>query len=49
MEIADPAFTSIYSFLNNLKYAIQGRATIYNNDIVPLGLKINTSGNYSLV
>jgi PQQ-dependent dehydrogenase (s-GDH family) len=48
-EIADPAFTSIYSVLNNLKYAIQGRALPFtNNDIVPLGLKINTSGNYSV-
>ena len=48
-EMADTSFSSIYSFLNNQKYVIQGRALPFSdNDVVPLGLKTLTSGNYIL-
>ncbi len=39
----------LYNFINNEKYVIQGRELPFQDtDIVPLGLKINQAGNYSI-
>lgn len=39
----------LYNFINNEKYVIQGRELPFKDtDIVPLGLKINQAGNYSI-
>lgn len=39
----------IYNLINNQKYVIQGRELPFvDTDIVPLGLKINQSGSYSI-
>lgn len=37
------------SLINNVEYAIQGRAIPFNiNDVVPLGFKVVTSGTYTI-
>jgi PQQ-dependent dehydrogenase (s-GDH family) len=39
----------IYNLINNKKYVIQGRALPFtDSDVVPLGIKINQIGNYSI-
>ncbi|RBA29061.1 choice-of-anchor J domain-containing protein [Flavobacterium tibetense] len=39
----------LYNLVNNEKYVIQGRALPFTDeDVIPLGLKILTSGNYSI-
>lgn len=39
----------IYNLINNQKYVIQGRELPFlDTDIVPLGLKINQNGNYTI-
>lgn len=47
------SFTSneidVYSLLDNRKLVIQGRALPFNtNDVVPIGYRVTTAGNYSL-
>lgn len=40
---------NLYSLINNETFTIQGRQTPFNdNDIVPLGFKVPTTGNYSI-
>lgn len=41
--------TSLFSVLNNNKLVIQGRAWPFaDSDVVPLGVKINEAGNYTI-
>ena len=43
------ASLQIYSMINDEKMSIQGRAVPFlDSDIVPLGIKIGTAGNYSI-
>ena len=47
--IFDDSQTLLYNALNNQKYVIQGRELPFTDtDVVPLGLKINQSGNYTI-
>ncbi|TBX67647.1 T9SS sorting signal type C domain-containing protein [Flavobacterium silvisoli] len=44
-----PMPMSLYSLIGNDKYLIQGRSLPFNpNDIVPLGVKIGTPGQYTI-
>lgn len=44
-----PMPMALYSLIGNDKYIIQGRSLPFNpNDIVPLGLKITTPGQYTI-
>ena len=48
-KVYETSNTMIYSLLNDEEYVIQGRSLPFtDDDIVPLGLKTITSGNYSI-
>lgn len=40
--------TALTSLLNNYEYTIQGRAAFTTSDIVPLHLRINSAGSYTI-
>lgn len=48
-ELLDSTHSLLYSTINENKYVIQGRKLPFNtNDVIPLGIKILTSGTYSI-
>lgn len=47
--VLDDSQPLIYNLINNQKYVIQGRELPFvDTDVVPLGMKINQSGNYTI-
>lgn len=47
--ILDDSQAVLYNLINNEKYVIQGRALPFSDlDVVPLGLKINQNGSYTI-
>lgn len=48
-ELLNPSQTSLYSFANNKKYAIQAKSLPFTDeDIIPIGLNATSTGNYSI-
>ena len=47
--VLDDSQSLIYNLINNQRYVIQGRTLPFTDlDVVPIGLKINQSGNYTI-
>ena len=48
-QIMDEENSVIYNIINNEKYVIQGKSMPFSpNDVVPLGVKLNTAGTYKI-
>ena len=48
-EVLDKSNTMLYNVINDSEYVIQGKALPFaDTDVVPLGLKATTAGNYNI-